>query len=117
MNCDIFDGHRGRRSYRATLPRDKNDAPGNQLISRANKLLQWQTMLTMKSAGIKIYDLGGISNSTKLQGIDNFKRQFSGVEIEEHNAIIGVSGLGKLALKASNLLNRSTDKSKFRVSV
>lgn len=65
-------------------------------------------MLIMKNAGLKIYDFGGISRKKELQGIDDFKRMFGGVESEEYNAILGVSWIGRLAVKTSNLLDRFT---------
>lgn len=103
MHSFVSDGNRVRGYIAGTLPRIGNDG---SLFGRANKLLQWEAMLAMKKADVKIYDFGGISRKPELQGINDFKRQFGGIESEEYNAVYGVSWLGCLALKTYNLLSR-----------
>jgi hypothetical protein len=105
MHCTVSDDCRVRAQNGGTLPRVGDNG---QLLGRANRLLEWQTMLAMKKAGKKIYDFGGISRSTELQCINDFKRQFGGIEREEYNAVLGISQLGRLALKTSDLLSRFT---------
>ena len=105
MHSFVSDGYRVRGYIAGTLPRIGDDGI---LLGRANKLLQWETMLAMKKADVKIYDFGGISRRPELQGVNDYKRQFGGIESEEYNAVYGVSWLGRLALKTSNLLSRFT---------
>lgn len=99
----VSDGYRARQYTGATSPRVGEDSA---LIGRANKLLVWETILAMKNAGLEVYDFGGISRKKELKGIDDYKRMFGGVESEEYNALVGVSSLGKLAVKTSELLDR-----------
>jgi hypothetical protein len=106
MSSFVSDGYRVRDQLSATLPRIGDD---DILIGRANKLLHWQAMLAMKKAGLKLYDFGGISDRPELEGINTFKRRFGGIEREDYNAIQGISGLGRLALKTENLLSRFTN--------
>ena len=63
-------------------------------------------MVYLKRNGFAFYDLGGISRSSELQNIDQFKQKFNGVEVEEYNALHGVSAIGKLVLNTLNLKNR-----------
>lgn len=102
MHSFVSDGYRARSYIAGTVPRIGDNGP---LLGRANKLLHWETMLAMKKADVKIYDFGGISRRPELKGIDDFKRQFGGIESEEYNAVYGVSWLGHLALKTSKLLS------------
>jgi len=103
INCDIFDANRCRGYYGATLPRDSSNPATYQLIGRANKLLQWETMRAMKKSGLKSYDLGGISHNQDMQGVDDFKRQFGGLESLEYNALLGVTNIGTAAVIISKL--------------
>jgi lipid II:glycine glycyltransferase (peptidoglycan interpeptide bridge formation enzyme) len=100
---EIHDDYQARSYYGATLPRIENHNIDKQVIGRTSKLMQWKLICHVKNDGAHTYDLGGISRDTKLKGVDNFKYGFGGVDSEEYNAIIGVSNLGKLALKTSNL--------------
>jgi lipid II:glycine glycyltransferase (peptidoglycan interpeptide bridge formation enzyme) len=97
----ITDDVRGRQYIGGTSPRTLHD---NAILGRANVLLIWKSIMLMKESGRKIYDFGGISHSKELEGVDNFKRMFGGHEIQEHNALIGISWKGRIALKAANLL-------------
>lgn len=105
MHSFVSDSYRVRSYSAGTLPRTEDN---NAILGRVNRLQQWETMLAMKKANVKIYDFGGISDKPELQGINDFKRKFGGIESEEYNAVYGVSRLGRLALKTSNLLSRFT---------
>lgn len=108
MFSEISDGHRVRSYYAGTAPRVGNERADIRLIGRASKLLRWRMILFLKHEGRNTYDFGGISRRQELEGVDEFKQSFGGVEVEEHNAIVGVSTLGRTALKISGLLNRLT---------
>lgn len=109
MHGFVSDGYRVRSYIAGTLPRTE-DNDNAILLGRANRLLQWEAMLVMKKADIKIYDFGGISHKPELQGINDFKRKFGGIESEDYDAVYGVSWLGGLALKTHKLLSRFTKK-------
>jgi len=103
MSSFISDGYRVYFHQAATVPRDGNNSV---LISTANRLLHWQMMLTMKKLDVKVYVLGNILRNPKFQSVNDFKREFGGVECETYNFTHGVSWLGKFALKTSSLLRK-----------
>ena len=101
MHCYVTDGVRSRLYYSATLPREPYGDKSNvdpQVVGRSNRQLHWRSMLAMKESGFLVYDFGGISNTTALKGIDDFKRQFGGAEVVEYNSQTPISFKGRVAL-------------------
>jgi hypothetical protein len=98
----ISDGSSVYPYQASTIPRYGNDG---QAIGRACRLLHWQMMLALKKAGVKNYNFGLIysSENPKLQALNDFKREFGGIENEIFNVEHGVSWLGKLALHTRKL--------------
>lgn len=94
MHCYIYNSDR-MRLYVSGTSVDGNDS---QLIGRCNKLLHWFDIQQAKQNGLHEYDFGGLSHNAKLQGIDNFKRQFGGSDRFEYNTIVGRTLIGKLSI-------------------
>ena len=69
------------------------------LIGRANKRLHWEDWLYFKGNGYSIYDWGGVFDFNSENGIDQFKQSFGGEQCDYYNGKLGVSILGKIALK------------------
>jgi len=111
MHCYITDGVRARLYHSATLPRESSGNKSNvdpQLVGRSNRQLHWKSMLSMKESGLLVYDFGGISNTTALKGIDDFKRQFGGTEVVEYNSMIPISTAGRVALFMLGCFKKAT---------
>ena len=56
------------------------------LVGRANRWCHWKDMLHFREMGIRTYDMGGFAPQTQdrtLEGINEFKKGFGGVEIRE----------------------------------
>ncbi len=78
---------RARLVYSATLNRDNTNLQLS-IIGRANRLLHWEDMIMFKNMGIKTYDWGGIADNTEqsnTKGIDEFKKSFGGIQIQENH--------------------------------
>lgn len=111
MHCYVSDGRRARLYYSATLPRILSDIKSNidpQVVGRSNRQLHWRTILSIKESGLLEYDFGGVSNTTALKGIDDFKRQFGGKEVTEYNCYIPTSTAGRIALLIKKLYEKVT---------
>jgi lipid II:glycine glycyltransferase (peptidoglycan interpeptide bridge formation enzyme) len=83
MHMYLTDSKAGycRLLYSASQFRSNDDSSYRALIGRANRHLHWLSILHFKSAGYKLYDLGGYSRDTSnptLNGINKFKDSFGG---------------------------------------
>jgi lipid II:glycine glycyltransferase (peptidoglycan interpeptide bridge formation enzyme) len=106
MHAYICDGHRARLLYSASNPSLRSSDQRN-LLGRANKLLHWKCIIHFQHAGLKEYDLGGISTLPELESNNAFKKSFGGTEITEFNALVGISNKGKfIAFVLRTLLGR-----------
>jgi hypothetical protein len=53
-------------------------------VSKLNRLLHWQDLLHFKNRGFRTYDWGGVSpRDPAMRGLNEFKRQFGGVQVTE----------------------------------
>lgn len=106
MHAYICDSRRARMLHSASNPILRSTEQRSRL-GRVNKLMHWECILHLKNAGFHEYDLGGISDTEKLQSNSAFKRSFGGNDVTEFNAVVGVSHLGKfLAWILRKLFNR-----------
>ena len=96
------------RLYYSCNTIDTQNKINQQRIGRANKLMHWQAIINFKAQGLSLYDMGGISMSTELQGIDKFKRSFGGELVREYNNIESTSAIGMIALALLELNRRLT---------
>lgn len=98
-HAHMTDGRRARLLYSASSFRPLAGSDARSAVGRANRLLHWVEIEHFRERGLEIYDFGGISTDGKTAGIDWFKRQFGGREVTEYNARVGVSAIGRLALR------------------
>lgn len=82
----------------------KDDAVPSNLAGMANRLLHFKDMMAFKSAGLKTYDWGGISDEAEIQNISDFKRKFGGEERDSYYVTEPVTLKGRLALLAKKFL-------------
>lgn len=68
-------------------------------IGRANKQLHWEDWLYFRKLEYEVYDWGGVFSFDSKNGIDQFKKSFGGVPHSYYNGKVGISILGKCALK------------------
>lgn len=102
----VVTGEVARLASTASLFRS-DDPERRSIIGRANRLLHWNDMLAFKEGGLEKYDWGGLfvdESVPEKRNINNFKREFGGVERDFFGAIQGVSLQGKLYLLARRLL-------------
>jgi hypothetical protein len=95
----IVDGERARLLHSASHFRGLADSSQRSLVGRANRYLHWLDIKTFKQLGFSIFDLGGIAAGAKgyeLDGVDEFKRGFGGVDVVEYNYYQPRSLVGKL---------------------
>lgn len=71
--------------------------------ARMNKLLHWRDMMSMKEAGLEVYDWGNVSSFEHYNGIDKFKAGFGGEQRTLFNVFVGNGVLGKMAVAARRL--------------
>ena len=92
----ISDGRaNGQRS--CSLFRNSDDREYINLVSRANRLLEWDTIVSFKQKGLLIYDLGGwyFGQTDKEQlSINEYKKYFGGEKRLEFIYTVPVSFLG-----------------------
>lgn len=90
------------RFFYSTSPfrSDKDDAA---MIGRINKAVHWHDMKMFKDMGVTNYDWGGISDKDASNGIDQFKVGFGGRIISYYNISIGISLIGKAAVKLKHV--------------
>jgi hypothetical protein len=63
------------------------DAP--LLVASLNRWLHWYEMRLYKSQGFRVYDFGGIGDSTpEIQAITRFKLSFGGTRVVEHDCMM-----------------------------
>ena len=68
-------------------------------IGRANRLLHWHEILTLKDLGFELYDLGGIpldSADQEKNDIARFKLEFGGKLLVEYNGVLPTNVVGRM---------------------
>jgi hypothetical protein len=94
--------------YTASHFRRMEDAE-RALVSRANRWLHWQDMLTFKQQGFECYDWGGLfedESSPERAGINRFKCDFGGRREMTWNCTFSVTAKGRLYLMVTHLLGK-----------
>jgi hypothetical protein len=92
---------RVRLLYSASHYRAMNDSSERNKVGRANRLLHWYEILTLKNLGFTLYDLGGIpldSADQQKNAIARFKLEFGGTPLVEYSGLLPTSLFGKLIL-------------------
>ncbi len=92
---------RVRLLYSASHYRSMNDSGERNKIGRANRLLHWYEILTLKNLGFTLYDLGGIpldAADQEKNAIARFKLEFGGNLLLEYSGLLPTNLLGKIIL-------------------
>jgi hypothetical protein len=92
---------RVRLLYSASHFRGMSDSGDRNKIGRANRLLHWHEIRTLKDLGFRLYDLGGIpldSSDQAKNDIARFKLEFGGEMLIEYNGVLPANAVGKLLL-------------------
>jgi hypothetical protein len=92
---------RVRLLYSASHFRAMSDSGERNKIGRANRLLHWYEILTLKNLGFRLYDLGGIPLESADQAkndIARFKLEFGGELLIEYNGVLPTNVVGKALL-------------------
>ena len=90
---------RVRLLYSASHFRARSDSGERNKIGRANRLLHWHEIVTLKDLGFGLYDLGGIpldSSDQEKNDIARFKLEFGGEMLIEYNGVLPTNVVGKL---------------------
>jgi hypothetical protein len=101
---------RVRLLHSASLFRAANSSAYRQLVGRANRYHHWFDFLKLKEAGFRTYDFGGwyagTDDSDKLR-INRFKEEFGGTVVPTYYGEVGLTLLGKVALKLKSSWGKS----------
>lgn len=92
---------RVRLLYSASHFRAMADSAERNKVGRANRLLHWYEILTLKNLGFRAYDLGGIpldSSDAAKNSIAQFKLEFGGNLVIEYSGLFPTNTLGKALL-------------------
>jgi hypothetical protein len=84
------------------------DTAWNNLVGRANRLHHWQDMLRFKGEGITSYDLGGVyrgDDDPEQMNIARFKKSFGGAIVDRFDAVLPLTGKGRIALSLAGLVS------------
>lgn len=95
---------RARLLYSASQFRSLDDSSDRNKIGRANRLLHWYEILTLKQMGYRLYDLGGLSddsNDRDKKDIARFKLEFGGDAITEYTGLVPRTYFGRALLSLS----------------
>lgn len=100
---------RVRLLYSASNFRSLSESADRNKIGRANRLLHWYEILTLKQLGFKLYDLGGLSINSpdpEKNKIARFKMEFGGTLLTEYSGLLPTGKLGRIIL---SLLGKKYD--------
>ena len=88
--------NRAKSQRSCSMFRNSNDPEYKKLVSRANRLLQWEDMVYFKEKGLLIYDVGGwYDGKDKEQlSLNEFKESFGGEKRQEYLYAVPVSFYG-----------------------
>lgn len=92
---------RVRLLYSASHYRSMDDSGERNKVGRANRLLHWYEILTLKNLGFTLYDLGGIpldSTDQAKNAIARFKLEFGGRLLVEYSGLLPTTLFGKIIL-------------------
>ena len=94
---------RVRLLYSASHFRARSDSGERDKIGRANRLLHWHEIVTLKDLGFELYDLGGIpleSADQEKNDIARFKLEFGGELLIEYNGVLPTNVVGEVLCPA-----------------
>ena len=77
------------------------DTQWNNMVGRAHRLHHWKDILYFKEHGAQSYDLGGVYRGTEdreQMNIARFKSSFGGYASQTYDAVMALTGKGRLAL-------------------
>jgi hypothetical protein len=92
---------RVRLLYSASHFRAMSDSGERNKVGRANRLLHWHEIVTLKDLGFRLYDLGGIpldSSDQDKNDIARFKLEFGGRMLVEYNGVLPTNVVGRVLL-------------------
>jgi len=96
----ITDGIVVMNMYSASHYRMIDSPVRKRLLSRANRLLIWKSIIWFKEKGHKLYDMGGLTSD---ENIRKFKLGFGGEIVSVYSGYEAHSLFGKLILKIRRL--------------
>lgn len=102
--------------YSAVYRYRKGDSQKGQLVGRANKLLEWNNILSAKKRGCKWYNFGGIiTNPKDLKGqnVNRYKDSFGTVKGYDLRVYSAKSNYGKMFLFALRLYYKQKRKLEY----
>ena len=82
--------------YSASHFRTASSPELKKMLSHANRLLLWKSILWFKEKGYELYDLGGLTNN---ENIRNFKLGFGGEIVSVYSGYEANSFIGSFVLK------------------
>lgn len=88
-NTYVVTGSTARSSYGASICHTTT-ADHKRDVAHAQRLLNWEDVLAFKALGFRTYDWGGLFSCEVTpgnKGINDFKRQFGGEEVEYFDAL------------------------------
>jgi lipid II:glycine glycyltransferase (peptidoglycan interpeptide bridge formation enzyme) len=92
---------RVRLLYSASHFRAMCDSGERNKVGRANRLLHWYEILTLKDLGFRLYDLGGIpldSSDREKNDVARFNLEFGGKMLIEYSGVLPTNVVGKVLL-------------------
>jgi hypothetical protein len=92
---------RVRLLYSASHFRALSDSGERNRVGRANRLLHWHEIVTLKDLGFRLYDLGGIpldESDQDKNDIARFKLEFGGRMLVEYNGVLPTNVVGRVLL-------------------
>ncbi|WP_318616817.1 hypothetical protein [Sporosarcina sp. YIM B06819] len=96
----ITDGDVVMNLYSASHYRMSEDKEKKRMISQANRLLIWNSILWFKEKGYKLYDMGGLTSDDNIR---LFKLGFGGKIVPVYSGYEAHSFWGQLIIKVRNL--------------
>ncbi len=101
-----WDGH-SRLLHSASLFREQQQSAQRNLIGRANRALHWADVRALQALGCRTLDLGGwAKDDEEHERISNFKEEFGGQRVTCYDSIIGLTWLGRCAVRLQRLRGR-----------
>jgi hypothetical protein len=86
---DLLLLHDETRSRRWVAFSASDQAADRAQVGRASKALDWHSVLLARTAGRRVYDVGGMTvGRPELEGINSYKRGFGGTPLLEHDALV-----------------------------
>ncbi len=96
-----------RLLHSASRFREQQESAQRSLIGRANRALHWADVRAFQALGCRALDLGGWANDSEEQArISQFKEEFGGRRVARYDAIVGLTWLGRCAVRLQRVRGR-----------